>query len=137
MERCLIKDKELPNEFWAQAVYTSIYLQKRSVTKAVKGKTPLQAWCGHNSFVKHLKVFGSICYIHVPFAKRHRLDSKAEKGIFVGHGSQSKGYRVYNLQTKEVNVSRDIVFDEEACWNRDEDKQEPTNTIFPSFNHNE
>lgn len=68
--------------------------------------------------------------MHVSSAKRHKLDSKAEKGIFVGYGSQSKGYRVYNLQTKEVTVSRDIIYDEE-------DKQDPTNRILPSFNQSE
>ncbi|XP_038722020.1 uncharacterized protein LOC120014174 [Tripterygium wilfordii] len=29
-------------------------------------------------------------------------------GIFVGYSTQSKGYRVYNLQTKKILISRDI-----------------------------
>jgi hypothetical protein len=49
---------------------------------------------------KHLKIFGSICYVHVPAAKRSKLDDKAEMGIFSGYASSSKGYRVYNLNTK-------------------------------------
>lgn len=32
--------------------------------------------------VKHLKVFGSLCYIHVPDHKRGKLDNKAVKGFF-------------------------------------------------------
>ena len=29
----------------------------------------------------------------------------------------SKGYKLYNLKSKKVIVSRDVVFDENAVWN--------------------
>jgi hypothetical protein len=36
----------------------------------------------------------------------------------------SKGYRLYNLKTNKVIISRDVVFDEKASWNWEEDKLE-------------
>lgn len=34
----------------------------------------------------------------------------------------SKGYRLYNLKTNKVIIIRDVVFDEKASWNWEEDK---------------
>jgi hypothetical protein len=35
----------------------------------------------------------------------------------VGYGKCEKGYRVYNLQTKKIVISRSVIFDEGALWN--------------------
>lgn len=114
MARSKLKYKKMPNKFWAEAVYTAVYLQNRCCTRALQDKTPLEAWTVSKPSVKHLKVFGCICYVHVPDQKRHKLESKAEKGIFIGYNSQSKGYRIYNLETEKVIVSRDVIFDKEV-----------------------
>jgi hypothetical protein len=47
----------------------------------------LEAWSGVKSTIKHLKVFGSLCYFHVPSARRGNLDERAEKGIFMGYAT--------------------------------------------------
>ncbi|PKI67066.1 hypothetical protein CRG98_012604 [Punica granatum] len=78
--------------------------------KVVEGKTPYEAWNGVNPVVKNLRVFGCLCYSHVPQTKRSKLDEKSEPGIFVGYSLQSKDYRVFHPQTDRVIVSRDVVF---------------------------
>lgn len=108
MARSMMAEKDLPKKFWVEVVYTSVYLQNRLATKAVKRKTLIEAWTGVKPTAKHLKVFGSLCYIHVPDHKRGKLDNKAVKGVFLGYSSQSKGYRVHNLETESIAVSRDI-----------------------------
>ncbi|KAL6323788.1 hypothetical protein AAG906_002256 [Vitis piasezkii] len=117
MTRCLLFEKKMPKCFWAEAVNTAVYLLNRLPTKAVKNKTSFEAWYGVKPAVEHLKVFGSLCYTHVPDVKRDKLDYKAEMGIFLGYSSTSKGYRVFNLKTKKIMVSRDIKVDEAAVWN--------------------
>ncbi|TXG68897.1 hypothetical protein EZV62_003832 [Acer yangbiense] len=112
-----IEEKRLPKQFWAEAVYASVYILNRLSTKAVIDATPMEAWSGSKPTVKHLKVFGSICYMHVPNAKRTKLDNKAEMGILLGCAMNSKAYRVYNLETKKISVCRDIKIDENAHWN--------------------
>lgn len=56
------------------------------------------------------------CYTHVPSAKRSKLDNKAEIGIFLGYAAQAKGFKIYNVLTGKVYVSRDVKFDEQAYW---------------------
>ena len=40
----------------------------------------------------------------------------------MGYSSQSKGYRLYNLKTNKLIISRDVIFDEKAAWNWEEGK---------------
>ena len=42
------------------------------------------------------------------------MDDKAVKCIFVGYSAESKGYHLYHPQTKQILVSRDVVFVEDA-----------------------
>jgi hypothetical protein len=37
----------------------------------------------------------TICYVHVPWIKRDKLDKKAILGIFIGYSSVLKTYKVY------------------------------------------
>ncbi|KAK4386674.1 Retrovirus-related Pol polyprotein from transposon TNT 1-94 [Sesamum angolense] len=124
MARSMLQEKHLPKVFWAEAVYTAVYLLNRCPTKAVQNMTPIEAWSGKKPSAKHLRVFGSICYVHIPTEKRHKLEEKTEKGIFLGYSTQSKGYRIYNLKTKKLIISRDVEFDEDTMWNWDEEKVE-------------
>lgn len=117
MARCMMIEKKLPKNFWAEAVHTAVYLLNRLPTRSVQGMTPVEAWFGSKPSAKHVKVFGSACYIHVPAVKRGKLDDKAEIGIFLGYAAQSKGYRVYKVEAKKVVVCRDVKIDEDAYWN--------------------
>jgi len=62
MARSMLKGKGMPNTFWAEAVYTTVYILNRCPTKEVQDKTPIEAWSGRKPSAKHLRVFGSICY---------------------------------------------------------------------------
>ncbi|KAL0302718.1 UNVERIFIED_CONTAM: Retrovirus-related Pol polyprotein from transposon TNT 1-94 [Sesamum angustifolium] len=63
--------------------------------------------------------------------KRHKLEEKTEKGIFLGYSTQSKGYRIYNLKTKKLIISRDVEFDEDAMWNWMKKKVERQSVTIP------
>lgn len=132
MARCMIFEKKLPKSFWAEAINTAVYLQNRLPTRAIKGMTPVEAWGGIKPSVRHLKVFGSLCYTHVPVVKRSKLDERAERGILIGYSSKSKGYKVYGIDSGKVYVSRDIKVDEDAYWNWETCQME-RHSILPTF----
>ncbi|KAJ4764255.1 polyprotein [Rhynchospora pubera] len=117
MARTMMNEKGLPLSFWAEATYTAVYLLNRCPTKAVENKTPFEAWSGgRKPSVNHLKVFGSVCYAHVPKEMRNKLEDKGEKCVFVGYSTKSKGYRLFSLKRNKVIESRDVIFNEKDKW---------------------
>ena len=75
--RSMLKGKNLSNGFWAKAVNTAVYLKNRSPTKILESKTPFEALYGYKPTVKHLRIFRSKAFAHIPKEDRRKLDSKA------------------------------------------------------------
>ncbi|KAG8503616.1 hypothetical protein CXB51_001792 [Gossypium anomalum] len=117
MARCFLFQKNLPKTMWAEVVNTAVYIQNRLPTKALEHKTPFEAWFGFKPSLVHLKVFGCLCYSHVPAVKRDELSKRSLPGILVGYNTVKKGYRILDPLTNKVHMSRDVVFDEKAYWN--------------------
>eukprot|EP00253_Pinus_taeda_P004407 PITA_04407 len=84
MARSMLQHRSVPNKFWAEAVFTVVYLLNRSPTQAVKGKTPEEVWSGRKPKISHLKVFGSVAYVWIPAAKCSKLGSKSQKLMMTG-----------------------------------------------------
>ncbi|XP_022853192.1 uncharacterized protein LOC111374707 [Olea europaea var. sylvestris] len=82
MARCMLHEKELPKRFWAEVANTAVFLQNRLPSKAIKDKTPFEAWFGYIPSLSFLKVFGCVCFAQIPGVKRDKLDKKAIPGIF-------------------------------------------------------
>ena len=81
--RSLLLDADLSKRYWAEAVSTAVYLKNRCPTKAVRGKTPYEAWNGEKPKVDHLRVFGCDTFAHIPKDEREKLDTKPRKCIFL------------------------------------------------------
>ncbi|XP_034212972.1 uncharacterized protein LOC117625537 [Prunus dulcis] len=92
-------------------------------TKALDKKTPFEVYSGRKPGIKHLRVFGFLCYAHVPSQQRQKLDLASTRCVFLGYGSCEKGYRLYNIASGRVVISRDVVFNEEASWNWNRQKE--------------
>ena len=65
--RSMLSHADLSNAYWAEAVATATYLCNRMVSVALKSdQTPYQLWFGDKPYLKHLRVFGCLVYVHVP-----------------------------------------------------------------------
>lgn len=114
--RSTLSEKKMPKEFWAEGVKWITYVLNRSPTSALQDQTPEEVWSGLKLNVKHFRVFGCIGHVHIPEAKRTKLDDKSCKCVFLGVSEESKAYRMYNPISKKVTVSRDVVFEETENW---------------------
>ncbi len=99
---------------------------------------------GEKPSVDHLRIFGCHSFVHIPKDERKKLDFKSKKCVFLGYGSTSKGYRLYDPVKKKVILSRDVIFNEfkfglesadlqpesqkYVCIEYPDDSQEPENT---------
>jgi hypothetical protein len=55
--------------------------------------------------------------VHIPDNFRQKLDAKSEKGVFVGYPLDTKGYKIYNLESKKFIRSKDVLFHENKFHN--------------------
>ncbi|WJZ92508.1 hypothetical protein VitviT2T_011498 [Vitis vinifera] len=117
MVRSMLSEKQVPKNFWPKAVNWTAHVLNRSPTLAVKGVTPEEAWSGVKPNVDYFRVFGCIGHVHVPDNKRKKLDDKSFQCVLLGVSEESKAYRLYDLVSKKIVVSRDVVFKEDKCWN--------------------
>ena len=89
----------------------------RRPIKELKDKTPVEACSGIKPSVSHSKIFGCICYAHVPDEKRTKLDEKSQKCVFLGYSDVTKGYRLLDVKTNKLVVSRYVIFYENTTLN--------------------
>ena len=85
--------------FWAEAISTACYLMNRSPHSSIDFKIPEEVWSGNPVDYSVLKVFGSPAYVHVNDGK---LAPRAVECMFLGYGSESKGYRLWCNTSKKV-----------------------------------
>ncbi|MCO5609871.1 hypothetical protein L7F22_064104 [Adiantum nelumboides] len=117
--RALMSEKNMPPCYWAEAASTAVYTMNMTPTTTVHDMTPEEKFTGKKQNVSHFKVFGCLAYVHVPDELRTKLDPKAKKCVFIGYYVEQKGYICYNPVTRQVRVSRDVIFDEMATWYAD------------------
>ena len=73
--------------------------------------------------------------MHVPADKQCKLDAKATEVMFVGYEPGSKGYWLWDKNTRSIHLSRDVTFDESSFPARsNETSSAPTSqTVLPFY----
>jgi hypothetical protein len=117
-EKAMIHDQDLPMHLWEETTNTTVYMKKKSPHKLLENKTLEEMFSGEKPKVNHLRIFGSLVFVHVPKENKTKLDPSGKNGIFVGYNDTSKAYKIYILDHEKVEISRDVTFDESATFNK-------------------
>lgn len=126
MVRSILKGENLPHSFWGEVAMTKIYVFNKCPTKLLDSMVPKEAWSRNKPSVKNFKIFGSLCYKHVPDQRRNLLDDKHENKIFVRYKSTSS-YKLYNPENQQVTFNKD--FDEAGSWEEFQPKSKTSSNI--------
>lgn len=57
-----------------------------------------------------LRVFGCLCYAHNQKSKGDKYMSRSRKCVFVGYPQGKKGWKLFDVETGDFFVSRDVKF---------------------------
>ena len=111
----MLEEKSMPKFYWAEAVRTVVYVQNR--TSSARGKvSPTSFTSRKEAEQRALKSVRqhNICACAEGKVEEARCQS-LEK--YLGWLLEwVEGYKCYNSQTKDVPVSRDVLFDESTSW---------------------
>lgn len=130
----MLHDQDLPRFLLGEASVTTTYIQNISPYRILDDMTPKEAFIGKKLNVDHLRIFGCLVYIHIPWDKRKKSDLTCMKGIFVEYNTSSKAYRVYKKEEHRIVVSKDVIFDESIAYKKSKytpiDSDEEEEPIF-------
>ncbi|GAA0149006.1 transmembrane signal receptor [Lithospermum erythrorhizon] len=130
----LMRQSNLPKEFWGEAVVTATYLIHRLPTPLLQWQTPYEKLHNKIPDIHHLRTFGCLCFATVCSPSSDKFAHRSYKGIFIGYSSVHKEYKVYNPITHKINMSRDVTFHENIFPYKatpTDSIQTPTPVIFP------
>ncbi|GJR62378.1 retrovirus-related pol polyprotein from transposon TNT 1-94 [Tanacetum coccineum] len=108
--RTMLSTSKLPLFFWAEAIATACYTQIRSIIISKHEKTAYHIINDRKPSIKHLHIFGCICYLTRDGENLDKMKEKGDPCVMVGYSTQSKGYRVYNKRTQLIVESVHIKF---------------------------
>ncbi|XP_027769955.1 uncharacterized protein LOC114075978 [Solanum pennellii] len=107
--RALMFHSEMPIRFWGNCVKTISYLNNRMPTTVLQGKSPYELLYKRAPNLEHLRVFGCQCFVSV-LPRRDKLSPRAKRSVFIGYLETQKGYKVMDLETHVIFVSREVTF---------------------------
>ena len=111
LARAMMAAQNLPEYLWEYAIEHAAYLRERAPTKALKGKTPHEAWFQQKPNVSHLWEFGTPVWILLQGQKvPAKMKPKSKQQLFVGFDDGSKSVKYYNAETRKVLTSRNYRF---------------------------
>ncbi|PNX93083.1 copia-type polyprotein [Trifolium pratense] len=74
--------------------------------------TPEEAWSGVKPYVKHLRVFGSLCFRHIPDQMRKKLDDKAQPVVMVGKDVRFYEASSWNWEDNSSSQGKIVYFND-------------------------
>lgn len=111
--RALRFQANLPISFWGECIMTAAYLINRTPTPLLDGKTPYDMLFDQTPSYNTLRVFDCLCFAKNRPRTKDKFGSRTRKCIFVGYPYGKKGWRLYDLESKDFFVSRDVIFCED------------------------
>jgi hypothetical protein len=116
--RTLLRDSDLGHSYWAEAAAHSIYTRNLIPSRRHPKCIPIESLTGKRQDIGHLRVFGAKCWAKIPTVHGiqvnggSKLDVRSMECRLLGYASGSGNYKVQDIATRRVFVSRDVVFEE-------------------------
>ena len=113
--RSMLRTSSLDKKFWAESSATAEYIRNREVSRSLPHNiTPYHQWIGEAPNVSHLRMFGCKCWFVTPKFKLKKLITRSKEGLMMGYFYQSKGYKIWDVESSKLVVSRDVTFNESS-----------------------
>lgn len=117
LSTCLMLEGDLSPSLWAEACNATTFLLNRT-TRSEKACSPLEMLSGEKPNFDQLRMYGSTVFAKILDQKNGSFDPRSKKCKLIGYSEVSKAYRLMDLETGRLFVSRDVKFVEKlGDWN--------------------
>ena len=134
--RALLFQSHVLLSLWGDFVLTAVFLINRTPSPLLSNKTPFELLHGKEPEYTHLKTFGCLCYANTSPKQRHKFQDRAKACVFLGYPAGYKGYKLLDIQSHSIFVSRNVIFYEDMFpFSSKPDISKDTETLFPHIGH--
>ena len=110
----MLSQAKLPPHMWQDAASTFVHLHNREPSKSRGMKSPYELWYGRTPSMGHLRVWGSLAYVHLQKDQRAQLSPHAKRCVFIRYATDARGWVFWDTEKRKEIVSDSAVFDEET-----------------------
>lgn len=112
VSRAMRFQASLPLMYWGDCVMNAAHIVNRLPVEVLNNKTPYEALYKKEPSYNHLKVMGCLAFACNPDYNGDKFNPRGVPYVFMGYPATQKGYKLLNLITKCMFVSRDVSFHE-------------------------
>ncbi|KAJ0531873.1 putative RNA-directed DNA polymerase [Helianthus annuus] len=105
--RALRFEANLPKRFWGECVLTATYVINRLPSKVIGNKTPFELLHNQKPDDDFMMTFGCLVNYWNTNTKGDTFEMRGRHGVFLGYPGGKKGYKIYDLESNKIIVSRD------------------------------
>ncbi|KAL4575087.1 hypothetical protein LXL04_021928 [Taraxacum kok-saghyz] len=85
---------------------------QRSEVKSIENLSPYFKLYQEQPKYQQLRTFGCLAYASTLPSHRHKFDKRARATVFIGYPPGMKAYKLLDIETKQIFMSRDVIFHE-------------------------
>ncbi|KAL2244205.1 UNVERIFIED_CONTAM: Retrovirus-related Pol polyprotein from transposon TNT 1-94 [Sesamum indicum] len=112
--RSIMFQSSFPRHFWGDAILSATYLINRFPTAVLGWKSPYEILYNEPPSYTHLKTIGCLCFAIKSNPNQSKFDKRASKCVLLGYPPGQKAYRLLDLDSNTIFVSRNITFHEDV-----------------------